>query len=113
MFMKADPTWSRKKSKHLHVDPTQACEQSCIWSWFENNSDGCAVETTEMIYRKISGTDACMVMHKNFEEYVVYEVKFRFHEDLELLRFSLSEWTDNSKNRGHDSIMQVILICHA
>ena len=44
-----------------------------------------------MIYRKISGTDACMVMHKNFEEYVVYEVKFRFHEDLELLRFSLSE----------------------
>jgi len=49
------------------------------------------VETTVTIYKKILGTGACMVMHKNFEEYVVPEVKFRFHEGSELLQFSLSE----------------------
>jgi len=66
MSIKVDPTWSHEKAKHLHVDPTQACEQSCTWSRFENGSEGYAVDTIVTIYRKIPETGACMVIHKNF-----------------------------------------------
>ena len=113
MSMKVDPTWSHEKAKHSRVDPTQACEQSCTWSWFEDGSDGCGCGNHSNDLQKDPG-NWCLHGHaQEFEEYVVPEVKFRFHEYSELLWFSLSEWTDNPKNRSHNSIMQVTLTCHA
>jgi len=109
-------TSNRIKNHHLHsrVDPTQACERSCIWSGIKNSSMGCAIETTVTIYRKIWEIGACTLMqqNKNFLEYVqtsIPGVKFIFHEDSELLR---CEWADNPKNRGKNSIMQVTLTWH-
>ena len=61
-----------------------------IWEWFR----GMCCENHSNDLQKILGTGARTIMHKNF---VVPEVNFRFHEDSELLRFSLSEWTDNEE----------------
>ena len=83
-------------------------------------SEGCVVDATVTIYRNIWESGAWMVVHRKrifrgmykqaFQE---WNSDFMTIQNSELLQCSSSEWTDNSKNRGQNLIIQVTLTYHA